>query len=93
MYEVKEEEGLHRFDQALTKQIHEYQTIVPKSEQITELNKLINDTNKKLQMKFKREHKYELLKHEEQLYKEVMYDMRPEKAENDEIVSMNPLKK
>jgi hypothetical protein len=30
-------------------------------------------------MRFKIEHKYTLEKHEEQLYKEVMYDLRPGK--------------
>jgi hypothetical protein len=46
------------------------------SEQINELSELIGQTNTKLQMSFKREHKYQLKMHEEQLYKEVMFDPR-----------------
>ena len=72
--------------------LHEYETKVCTSEDIKTLQKLINDTNKKMQIKFKREHQYEILKHEEQLYKEVMYDMRPTVTQDEEL-AMNPLKK
>lgn len=44
-------------------------------------------------MRFKREHIYKLEKFEERLYKEVIYDTRPD-VNNDEIkVIANPLKK
>ena len=41
------------------------------------MTELIDKTNRQLQMKYKREHKYELQQHEERLYKEVIYDTRP----------------
>lgn len=44
-------------------------------------------------MRFKREHTYKLEKFEERLYKDVIYDTRPD-INNDEIrVFANPLKK
>lgn len=76
LYEPKENEGLERFDDALTK-IDEFENRVAKSKDLTDLSKLIGDTNKQLQMKFKREHKYGIEIYEEQIYKEVVYDMRP----------------
>lgn len=36
-------------------------------------------------MKFKREHKYQLEKYEEKLYKEVMYDLRSDKEVEEDI--------
>lgn len=48
------------------------------SKEIRELTQLIADTNKKMQMRFKREHTYTLEKYEERLYKEVIYDTRPD---------------
>ena len=56
---------------------------------------LIDKTNRELKMEFKREHKYELLGHEEQLYKEVVYDARPKEAAalEQEFQSVNTLKK
>jgi len=44
-------------------------------------------------MRYKREHKYKLEKHEERLYKEVFYDLRPNKDPDDDVTIMNPLKK
>lgn len=46
------------------------------SKEIRELTQLISDTNKKMEMRFKREHTYTLEKYEERLYKEVIYDTR-----------------
>ena len=76
LYERPEEEGLEKFDHALTNQIEEYKQMVADSKEIKELRQLIADTNKKMQMRFKREHVYKLEKHEERLYKEVIYDTR-----------------
>ena len=42
------------------------------SKDLKDLSNLIAQTNKRLQLQFKREHKYELELHEEQLYKEVL---------------------
>ena len=75
LYELKEEEGLDRFDSSLTK-LHEYENGIAQSPELKELSSLIAETNKKLQMRFKREHEYKLEQHEEQLYKEVLFDMR-----------------
>jgi len=44
-------------------------------------------------MKYKREHEYKIEKYEERLYKEVIYDLRPEVEGFDETVMINPLKK
>lgn len=44
-------------------------------------------------MRFRREHEYKLEKHEERLYKEVVYDMRVEVDNDEQIVYSNPLKK
>ena len=54
---------------------------------------MIADTNKKMQMRFKREHTYTLEKYEERLYKEVIYDTRPDQATDQVKVLINPLKK
>lgn len=47
LYELKEEEGLHRFDTALTK-MHEFEDKVAQSPELKELGSLIAKTNKKL---------------------------------------------
>lgn len=59
------------------------------------MNTLIDSTNRKLQMKYKREHKYTLQQHEERLYKEVVYDTRPGNLPSyeQEFRAANPLKK
>lgn len=44
-------------------------------------------------MKFKREHKYVDLHHEERLYKEVVYDTRPGLELEDNVPKLNYLKK
>ena len=44
-------------------------------------------------MSFKREHKYSLKIHEEQLYKEVMFDARPSYLQGESIKFRNSLKK
>ncbi len=46
-----------------------------------------------MQMRYKREHQYKLEKYEERLYKEVVYDTRPETIYDEIKVSANPLKK
>ena len=75
-YSVKEYEGLERFDNSISKH-GEFEKGIAKSKDISDLANLIGETNKKLQMSFKREHKYDLKIYEEQLYKEVMFDARP----------------
>lgn len=57
------------------------------------MTSLIAETNKKMQMRFKREHKYKLEKYEERLYKEVIYDARPNLDTEEVRVLGNPLKK
>ena len=54
---------------------------------------MIADTNKKMQMRFKREHQYTLERYEERLYKEVIYDARPNMELDEIYVVANPLKK
>ena len=55
MYIPKEEEGLHRFDTSLTK-LPEYEDRIAQSKEISHLNTLISETNKKLVMRYRREH-------------------------------------
>jgi len=50
--------------------------MVADSKDIRELSQVIAETNRKMQMRFKREHTYTLEKYEERLYKEVIYDTR-----------------
>jgi hypothetical protein len=84
---------LQRFEGALTNQLEEYKGKVADSPQLRELTSLIADTNRKMQMRYKREHTYRLEKYEERLYKEVVYDTRPD-IQNDEVkVLQNSLKK
>ena len=73
-YAVQEEEGIERFETALSK--HEHFDLGP-PEDMAELSKLIEEANKKTQMRFKREHRYDLKPYEEQIYKEVVFDARP----------------
>lgn len=47
-YELKEEEGLARFDESLTRQLDEYRDKVAHSPQIQELTSLIAETNKRM---------------------------------------------
>lgn len=93
MYHPKEEEGLDRFDEALSRNMYEMSTQVVQSEALDSLTRQIDETNRKLQMKYKREHKYDLKMYEEQLYKEVVYDTRLDATEKEEFRFMNPLKK
>lgn len=44
-------------------------------------------------MRYKREHEYKLEGYEERIYKEVLYDMRPDKFPDEETILLNPLKK
>ena len=44
-------------------------------------------------MRFKREHTYTLEKYEERLYKEVIYDTRPDQYAEEIQVNVNTLKK
>jgi hypothetical protein len=94
LYQPKEEEGLEVFTNALSNQITEFQTTT-QSKELAEMTHLIDQTNRKLQLKYKREHKYELQQHEERLYKEVIYDTRPQNMPRyeEEHRFMNPLKR
>ncbi len=93
LYDRPEEEGLQKFDHALTNQLDEYKQMVADSKEIRELSQLIADTNKKMQMRFKREHNYKLEKYEERLYKEVIYDTRADQYAEEIKVNVNTLKK
>lgn len=89
---MKEDEGLERFERSLTK-LNEYENKIAVSKELKDLQELIADTNKKLSMRFKREHEYKLEKYEEQLYKEVMFDLRGDKGAEEDVNQANPLKK
>jgi len=56
LYERPEEEGLQKFEESLTNQLDEYKAMVADSKDIRELSQLIAETNRKMQMRFKREH-------------------------------------
>ena len=87
------EEGIDRFDSALSKTMHEFDIMVAKSDELDDLTRSIDKTNRKLAMKFKREHKYDMKIYEEQLYKEVVYDTRKHATEVESKMYNNPLKK
>ena len=70
------EEGLDKFDNALSKTMYEFNMQVAQSEELDDLTRSIDKTNRKLAMRYKREHKYQVQMYEEQLYKEVVYDTR-----------------
>ena len=57
------------------------------------MTRAIDKVNRELKMKYKREHKYKIEMYEEQLYKEVVYDVRKNAQEDEEYKIMNPLKK
>jgi hypothetical protein len=92
-YATKEHEGLERFQTALSKSEHYDKNIAIKSPDLDQLSSLIEDTNRKLQMPFKREHNYSLQPFEEQLYKEVMFDARPTNLIQEEYRLFNKHKK
>lgn len=91
-YAIKEEEGLERFETSIATH-SEFNKDIVQSKDIDDLSNLIGETNKKLQMSFKREHKYKLKIYEEQLYKEVMYDARPGYEQDESMRFNNKLKK
>ena len=93
LYEPKHEEGLDRFESALSKNMHEFDIQVAKSDELDDLTRSIDKANRKLAMKYRREHKYGVEMYEEQLYKEVVYDTRIDATEVEEFRYMNPLKK
>ena len=59
------------------------------------MSELIDQTNRKLRMRYKREHNYNLEHYEERLYKEVVYDTRTSQiaTRQEEHRFGNPLKK
>jgi len=91
-YAIKEEEGLERFESSIATH-EEFTKDIVQSKDISDLSNLIGETNKKLQLSFKREHKYNLKIYEEQLYKEVMYDARPSYEQEETMKFGNKLKK
>ena len=93
LYEPTMEEGIDKFDTALSKTMHEFNMQVAQSEELDDLTRSIDKANRKLAMKYKREHKYKVQMYEEQLYKEVVYDTRNDATESEEYRPMNPLKK
>ena len=60
LYEPKFEEGLNKFDHALSKTIHEFNVSVAQSEELDDLTRAIDKTNRALAMRYKREHKYKV---------------------------------
>ena len=87
------EEGLDKFDTALSKTMHEFDIQVAKSDELDDLTRSIDKANRQLAMKFKREHKYDMQIYDEQLYKEVVYDTRTNATEAESFRYTNPLKK
>ena len=65
LYEPKEFEGLDKFDDALSKTMHEFDSAIAQSEELDRLTMSIDKLNRQLQMKYKREHKYDLQMYEE----------------------------
>jgi hypothetical protein len=57
LYETKEEEGLDKFENAISK-MHEFDSAVTQSEQLRNITKLIDKTNRELKADYKREHRY-----------------------------------
>jgi hypothetical protein len=91
-YATKEYEGLERFEDALSKNT-KFSRDIAVSEEINKLSGLIAETNNKLRMSFKREHTYKLKMHEEQLYKEVMFDPRDRFEHQEEVRMENLMRK
>ena len=89
---MKEEEGLERFDKAIS-QMHEFDSAIAKSEELRRISKLIDKTNRELKADYKREHRYNLNMYEEQLYKEVLFDTRENAVTLDQFSHFNPLKR
>ena len=58
-YSTKEYEGLERFEDAISKDT-DFNRAVASNQDLTDLSNMIGETNRKLQMKYKREHKYHL---------------------------------
>ena len=73
--------------------MYEFDIMVAKSDELDDLTRSIDKTNRQLAMKFKREHKYDMKIYEEQLYKEVVYDTRKHATEAESRMYNNPLKK
>jgi hypothetical protein len=94
LYHPKEEEGLSVFKSSLTNQITEFQNL-NESKDLQKMTELIDETNRKMKMKYKREHSYNLEQYEERLYKEVIYDTRGGNipSQQEEFRAVNPLKK
>jgi hypothetical protein len=65
LYEPVEEEGLEKFDSALSKTMYEFDIQIAHSEELDKLTRSIDKTNRELSMKFKREHKYSVKMYEE----------------------------
>ena len=91
-YSTKEYEGLERFEDAISKD-SDFNKAVASNQDLTDLTNIIGDTNRKLQMKYKREHTYQLELGQEQLYKEVMFDPRSKHSQYEEYRLNNPLRK
>jgi len=58
LYEPVEEEGLDKFNTALSKTMHEFDVQIAHSKELDSLTRSIDKANRELSMKFKREHKY-----------------------------------
>ena len=85
---------MERFNETIIKDISfESQSQLAKSNEFLSLSNLIKKTNKSLEQNFKREHKYDLKIYEEMLYKEVLYDARPNQGNAEETRHNNKLKK
>jgi hypothetical protein len=73
--------------------MHEFDSVLAKSEELRNISKLIDKTNRELKQDYKREHRYNLNMYEEQLYKEVLFDTRENAVMLDQFNHFNPLKR
>ena len=89
---LMEFEGTEKFEQSLTHN-HEFEKNVVTSKAIDDLTNLIGHTNKELNMKYRREHKYELTDTQENLYKEVVFETSKIKMRETIRKPFNPLRK
>lgn len=72
--------------------MEEFDKAITKSKDLYHISKLIDKTNRELRADYKREHRYTLKMYEEQLYKEVVYDIRDDAVHLDQFNQINPLK-
>jgi hypothetical protein len=89
---TQEFEGTEKFKESLT-HIMEFEKNIVVDKDVNELSSLIARTNKELTLKYRREHKYNLPKTQEVLYKEITFETSDVGMRNSLIKNANFLKK